>query len=120
MKRIVFWGLFILLNSFFANAQLNQSERSWLTSDQLSMYDCQYSELTSAIKSAENDLFKAEDRIKMGKEMNREEGNKVGNFYIAQGMELKEKALKAKKEAERGLRLLDEAAREAIKNNKKE
>ncbi len=51
--------------------------------------------------------------------MNREEGNNVGNAFIYQGMELKEKALKAKNDAERGLRLLDEAAREAIQNNKK-
>lgn len=119
MKRIVLIGISLLLSCIAANAQLSQSERSQLTADQRSTYDRQYNELTRALKAAEYDLFKAEDKIKMGEEMNREEGNNVGNAFIYQGMELKEKALKAKNDAERGLRLLDEAAREAIQNNKK-
>lgn len=43
----------------------------------------------------------------------------AGAAHVFRGMELKEKAVKAKREAEIELRLLDEAAREAIKKNKK-
>jgi hypothetical protein len=118
MKRIVFSSIFLLFNLFAANAQLSQSELNQLSSVQREIYNKQYNELTQAIKTAEYDLFKAEDRIKMGEEMNREEGNKAGNLYIAQGMEMKEKALKAKRDAEQGLQLLYEAAREAIRNNR--
>ena len=119
MKNVVIIGTLLFLSCFAAKAQLSQSERSQLTPAQRTTYERQYSELQTALKAAEYDLYKAEDKIKMGEEMNREEGNKVGNMYIAQGMEIKEKAVKAKREAERGLKLLDEAAREAIKNNKK-
>ena len=119
MKRYIIVFIALLLGCFSAKAQLSQSEKNQLTPDQRSIYERQYNELQSALKAAEDDLYRAEDKIKMGEEMNREEGNKVGNVYIAQGMELKEKATKAKNEAVKGLRLLDEAAREAIRNNKK-
>lgn len=119
MKKIVIIIITLLLGSFSAKAQLSQSEKNQLTSEQRSIYERQYNELQRAIKDAEYDLFKAEDKIKMGQEMNREEGNKSGNMYIAQGMELKEKAIKVKREAEKELQLLDKSAREAIKNNRK-
>lgn len=103
---------------FLANAQLSRSELSNLTPEQRDIYKRQYQDLSHTIKAAEQDIFKAEDIIRIGEEMKRDNAGTAGAAHIMRGMEMKEKALKAKKEAERGLRLLDAAAREAIKNNK--
>lgn len=103
-----------------ANAELSQSELNKLTSQQRQIYLNQLKELNARLRQLDMDLFKAEDRIKMGEEMNREPGTKAGNFYIAQGMEMKEKAIRGINETKNTLVLLDQSAREAIKRNERE
>lgn len=119
MKRFIIIAISIIASVFSASAQISQSERDQLSTEQRAAYDRQYKELTQVIQNAERDIFRAEEIIKMGEEMKRDNGGVAGAAHAARGMELKEKAEKAKKEAEKGLRLLDEAARKAIKNNKK-
>ena len=120
MKRVLFVVTAMLLGCFSAKAQLSQSEKNQLTPEQRSIYERQYKELTQTIKLAEDQIFQAEDIIKMGEEMKKDNAGAAGAAHVMRGMEMKEKAQKAKREAENGLRLLNEAAREAIKNNKRD
>lgn len=102
-----------------ANAQISQSELNKLTSQQRQIYEKQLKEYNGEIKKAQTDLFKAEDIIKMGNEMKSDNAKAAGTAHVMRGMELKEKAEKAIKEAQKKIKLLDDAAREAIKNNEK-
>lgn len=119
MKKYSILIVALLFGSFSAKAQLSQSEKSQLTAEQRTIYERQYKELTRTIKTAEEQIYKAEDIIKMGEEMKRDNAGTAGAAHVIRGMEMKEKAQKAKREAENELRLLDESARKAIKNNKK-
>lgn len=65
MKKIVLLALSVVLSTFAASAQISQSERNQLTTEQRAIYDRQYKELTETIKSAEYDIFKAEDIVKI-------------------------------------------------------
>ena len=56
----------------------------------------------------------------MGKEMKGDDAKVAGAAHIARGVALKEKAQQAIEEAKKNQRLLDQAAREAIKNNQRE
>ena len=114
--------LFITLVALFGfiaimNAELTQSELSKLTSQERQTYLSQLKELNSKMKELDKDLFKANDMIKMGEEMQRDDGKQAGAAHIMKGMELKEKTEKAIKETQRSLTLLDSAARDAIKRN---
>jgi len=102
-----------------ANAELPQSELNKLTSQQRQIYEKQLKEYNAEIKKAQTDLYKAEDIIKMGNEMKGDNAKSAGTAHVMRGMELKEKAEKAIKEAQKKIKLLDDAAREAIKNNEK-
>ena len=120
MKKSILIVLFLLWGVFSALAQISQSERNQLTADQRSTYDVQQKQINADLKAAQDDLFKAEDIIKMGQEMKGDDAKAAGAAHIARGVALKEKALKAIENAKQNQRLLDQAAREAIRNNKKE
>lgn len=120
MKRLFILCLTIVLGCFTAKAQLSSSEYSQLTSSQKADYDRMSAAYRADLKAAQDDLYKAEDIIKMGNEMKGDNARAAGAAHIARGVALKEKALKAIEEAKKNQRLLDQAAREAIKKNKKE
>jgi PBP1b-binding outer membrane lipoprotein LpoB len=115
---IIFIALFLYCCS--AKAQLNPSELAKLNPQQKSIYERRTAELKAAIKAAEYELLKAEDIIKMGNEMCNDNAKAAGAAHIARGVALKEKANKAITEAKKEQVLLDQAAREGIKNNEKE
>lgn len=112
MKR--FLTIIILL--FLAvtiKAELTPQELAQLSSTERSIY---LNQLQEIIKKYEKDIFQAEDMIRMGKEMKSDNAKFSGAYYVAKGMDLKEKAEKDFKIAQQRL---DSAAREAIKRNKK-
>jgi hypothetical protein len=93
------------------NAQISEDEYNKLNSNQKSIYSKQKSEIE---KKYESDVFRAEDRIKMGNEMKMDGAKFAGSYYTIKGMNEKDKAEKERKEA---MDRLDKAAREGIKNN---
>ena len=119
MKKftIIFIALFLGICS--VKAQLNSSELAKLTPQQKSIYERQSAEIKAKIKAAEDKLFKAEDIIRMGNEMGNDNAKAAGAAHIARGVKLKEEAKEALAEAKKEQVLLDQAAREAIKNNEK-
>lgn len=119
MKKytIIFITLFLCCCS--VKAQLSSSELSKLTPQQKSIYERQSAEIKSDLKAAQDELFKAEDIIRMGNEMQNDNAKAAGAAHIARGVALKEKAQEAIAEAKKEQALLDQAAREAIKNNGK-
>ena len=118
MKKLMVLStlLFIALN---VKAQLSQSELSKLDKSQLEIYLRQSKELANEMKQLEADLFKAEDMIKMGKEMQGDNAKQAGAVHIMRGMNLKEATQKRMGEVRKKQSLLDSAAREAIRNNQK-
>lgn len=120
MKKYTIILIALLMGCGSIKAQLSSSELAQLTSQQRSIYERQSAEIRSALKAAENELFKAEDIIKMGNEMKSEGANSAAAAHIARGAALKEKAQKAIAEEKKKQALLDQAAREAIRNNNKE
>ena len=117
-SMILFIALFLGYSPL--RAQLNPSELSQLKPQQKSIYLQQSAEIKAAIMAAQNDLYKAEDLIKMGNEMKGDNAAAAGAVYVTRGVALKEKAKKALAEAEKEQALLDQAAREGIENNKRE
>ena len=119
MKKLLITlvALFSFITS--TNADLPKSELNKLTTQQRQIYENQLKEYKDEIKKAKVDLFKAEDIIKMGNEMKGDNAKAAGAAHIMRGMALKEKAEKEIKEAQKKIQLLDDAAREAIKNNEK-
>ena len=120
MKKILLLTLSLVLGVITTSAQISQSELNQLTPDQRSSYVRQQKQINADLKAAQDDLFKAEDIIKMGKEMKGDDAKVAGAAHIARGVALKEKAQQAIEEAKKNQRLLDQAAREAIKNNQRE
>ena len=114
---IIFIALF--LGCYSAKAQLSSSELSKLNPQQKSIYERQSAAIKAKIKAAQDDLFKAEDIIKMGNEMRGDNAKAAGAAHITRGVALKEKAQEALAEARKEQALLDQAARDAIKNNEK-
>lgn len=119
MKKYAIIIIALFLGFSSVKAQLSTSELNKLTSQQRSIYERQSAEIEAAITAAQNDLFKAEDIIKMGNEMRSDDAKAAGAAHIARGAALKEKAQDALAKAKKERTLLDQAAREAIKNNEK-
>lgn len=119
MKKYTFLFIALFLGCFSVKAQLSSSELAKLTPQQKSIYERQSAEIRAAIKAAQDELFKAEDIIKMGNEMRGDNAKTAGAAHIARGVALKEKAQKAIAEAKNKQVLLDKAARDAIRNNEK-
>lgn len=118
MKRFLFLLAFSLI-CFSVKAQISQNEYSQLTPQQQSLYDRQSADIKATLKAAQDDLYKAEDMIKMGNEMKGDNAQAAGAAHVARGVALKEKAQKAIAEAQKNQRLLDQSARQAISENKK-
>lgn len=113
MKKILF--ALVLMQVFTgAKAQLSQTELNQLNPTQKSIYLNQSREIKQKYETA---IFRAEDMIKMGKEMKSDDNatRDAGAYYIAKGMELKEAA---EKEYRMAQQRLDNAAREGIRNNR--
>ena len=111
MKKILF--ALVLMQVFTgAKAQLSQTELNQLNPTQKSIYLNQSREIKQKYETA---IFRAEDMIKMGKEMKSDNARFSGAYYIAKGMELKEAA---EKEYRMAQQRLDNAAREGIRNNR--
>lgn len=95
------------------NTQLSEEEYNKLNSEQKKIYDMQAKEIK---EKRERAIFKAEDREKMAQEMKMDGAKFAGTYYGIKASDEKEKAEKAAREEQK---LLDNAAREAIKNNEK-
>lgn len=94
-------------------AQITKEEYNKLNSTQKSIYDKQSKEIK---ERRDYEVFKANDREKMGKEMNMDGAKYAGAYHTIKASNDREKAeKKAKEDQER----LDKAAREGIKNNEK-
>lgn len=117
MKKYTFFVFALILGYCSVNAQLSPSELAKLTPQQRSIYERQSAEIKAKIRAAQDDLYKAEDIIKMGNEMKTDNANAAGAAHIIRGVALKEKAQTALAEAKKEQVLLDQAAREGIKNN---
>lgn len=119
MKKYTIFFIALFIGCCSAKAQLSSSELAKLDPQQRAVYERQSAEIKAAIKAAEYDLYKAEDIIRMGNEMLADNAKAAGAAHIARGVALKENAQKAIEEAKKEQALLDQAAREAIKNNEK-
>lgn len=117
MKKYTIIFLASFLGCCSVKAQLTSSELDKLTPQQKSIYERQAAEIKAKIEVAQTDLFKAEDIIRMGNEMKSDNAQAAAAAHIARGVALKEKAQNALAEAKKEQVLLDQAAREAIKNN---
>lgn len=122
MKKILLTLTILFGIIVHTGAELSQSELNKLTSQQRQIYLNQLKELNQKLKQLDRDIFKAEDMIKIGQEMQREpdgSAKQSGAVYIMRGMELKEKATREIRETQNALVLLDRAVREAIINNER-
>lgn len=111
MKKILVILVAFISFGFSANAQITKEERDKLTDKQKKIYDTQSKEIK---ETKEWNVFKAEDKVKMGKEMKQDNAKFAGAYYQIKGASDKEKAEKKAKEDQGRL---DKAARQAIKNN---
>ena len=119
MKKFTLLIIALFLGFYSAMAQLSPSELAKLTPLQKSIYERQSAEIKAAIKAAQDELFKAEDIIRMGKEMMDDNAKAAGAAHIARGVALQEKAQKVIEEERKKQVLLDQAARESIEKKKK-
>ncbi len=118
MRKFFTTAILIIMGTIATLARITSSEYSQLTPEQRTIYDRQYGELTRVLKSAKDDLYRAEDIIKMGQEMKSDNAGAAGAAHIARGVAMKERALQEIREAENSMRLLDDAARDAIRRNR--
>lgn len=119
MKKLIIFTLMIFINEVVVIAQISKSEFSQLTPEQQSIYLSQQEQINAEIKAAEANIRRAEEIIRMGEEMKRDNAGVAGAAHVMRGMEMKEEAETAIRNARKNQELLDVAAREAIRNNRK-
>lgn len=119
MKKVLSTIVLFLGIAVTINAQLSQSELNKLNVQQRQIYLNQSKEINNKLKKLEADLFKAEEMIRMGQEMQRDNAKQAGSAHIIRGMNLKEKTIKDIQTSKEALILLDKAARDAIMRNEK-